>query len=624
MRRLFSGILAAAGLLLFSLPLAGAERQLLWGDTHLHTSYSFDAFLSGNLHNDPDSAYRFAKGEPVEHPFHKVRVQLGRPLDFLVVSDHAEYLGALHRAYKDGFRTENAGFIDRILDWHRTRRMREAIDNNTGVRLFQAILPTSGDPHEAAGTWREGALDAGNVMRGTEVYFRESWDEITEAADRHNEPGKFTALIGWEWSSTPGGANLHRIVISDVEGRVARTFLPFSSLDSPYPADLWKWLDETSRATGGQFVAVPHNSNVSKGLMFADTTLRQQPLDASHARERRRWEPVVEVTQYKGDSETHPLFSPNDEFADFETYVWYIQVDEETYNPREGDYIRPALKRGLALQAHLGINPFQFGFIGSTDAHTGLATAEETNFWGKFAGDSIPSRKRGGVLRRGVTGWSMAAQGLAGVWAEDNTREAIVAAFRRREVYATTGSRITLRLIAGWDLRTADLDNFEDARRKGVPMGGVLQHDGGVTSAPVFLVQALRDPLTAPLDRLQIVKGWLDSEGRTHERIYDVTWYGKAADRRPGADGRLPPVDNNLNLRTGHHDPEAGAARLQAHWQDPQFDPAQRAFYYLRVLEVPTVRHSHLDAIALGLEKADRGAQVIQERAYSSPVWYDP
>ncbi len=599
---------------------AEGERVLLWGDTHLHTSYSFDAFLNGNLTADPDTAYRFAKGEAVLHPYHGVRVRINTPLDFLVVSDHAEALGVMASVYRAGYRSEGVGLIERLVNWYRARVLREAIATETGDELFHQILPRSADPLAAAAVWRANALDNGPSPESIAGYSLDAWHHITTTADLHNRPGEFTALIGWEWSSTPGGANLHRIVVTDADGALARGFLPFSSVASPYPEDLWAWLEKTSMQTGATFVSIPHNSNLSKGVMFSDRTLRGERINAAYAKVRMRWEPVVEVTQIKGDSETHPSLSPGDEFADFETYSWYLQREMEPYKPAIGDYIRPALTRGMMLGVQIGVNPFQFGLIGSTDAHTGLSSAEERNFWGKMATDSIPQNKRGTAPGLGLTGWSMSAQGLAAVWAEENTRQAVVAAFQRRETYATTGTRIVLRFLGGWGLRERDLQNWRRARTKGVPMGGILKREFGQIRAPLLLVQALRDPLSAPLDRIQIVKGWIDGVGEAHEQVYDVAWFGA---KRMGADGVLAPLENNLALRTGNYE-DVGAGRLQVAWRDPQFDPVRPAFYYVRVLEAPTVRHSQLDAVSLGLDEPDLGARAIQERAYSSPIWYEP
>lgn len=580
-------------------------KELLWGDTHLHTSYSFDAFLNGNLSADPEVAYRYAKGMPAIHPYNRTRVQINTPLDFLVVSDHAEFYGGIRDIYKDGIQDPDAGLITRLLYWYNERQLRGAIDSGQGPAFFVDQLPSSENPRAAARAWTE--TIAGRAIPDAETSAANAWARVRAMADAHYQPGTFTTLLGWEWSSIPGGANLHRVVITDADGELAGEFLPFSSTVSPFPEDLWQWLADTSERTGAGFVAIPHNSNISKGLMFSDVTLRGEPMQADYARTRMRWEPVVEVTQIKGDSETHPDLSPEDPFADFELYPYYIQQEPtERYLAGKGDYIRSALKEGLRLESEIGSNPFQFGLIGSTDSHTGLSSAEEPNFWGKMAYDSIPERKQNAAIAIGPTGWTMQAGGLAAVWAEENSREAILAAFKRRETYATTGPRIRLEFSAG-------------ATGEGVvPMGGEL---GRTDSSPVFTVSAQRDPKSAGLDRIQMVKGWLGDDGTTHERVFDIVWSG---DREPGADGSLPPVADTVEMTTGRWDDGTGAAELSATWADPDFQPEQMAFYYVRVLQIPTPRHSLLDAIALGLEAPTEGPSVIQERAYSSPIWYRP
>ncbi len=610
-----SGALAAAGA-------EGAERRLLWGDTHLHTSYSFDAFLNGNQTADPDVAYRWAKGEPVIHPYHRARVRIETPLDFLVIADHAEFYGGIRDIYNEGIQDPDPGWIRQIAYWYNEYQIRQAIDEGTGPAYFAALLPVDEDPVEAAARWSEAT--ASRTPPGAEISAKNAWERLRGFADAHHEPGRFSAILGWEWSSVPGGANLHRVVITDADPAAAGSFMPFSSSDSPYPEDLWAWLESTSTKTGVRFLAIPHNSNISKGMMFSETTLRGEPVDADYARARARWEPVVEVTQIKGDSETHPSFSPGDPFADFELYPFYIQQDRGGYEPRPGDYVRSGLRIGLELERRVGVNPFRFGLIGSTDAHTGLASAEEPNFWGKMAYDSVPERKGPRTIAGGPTGWTMAAQGLAAVYAEENDRAAILDAFARREVYATTGPRIQVRFFGGWDFARGDLesgDPVESGYARGVPMGGVLTRRDDPAAAPRFLVTALKDPRSAHLDRVQVVKGWIDEAGTTHERIFDVAW---SDGREPGPDGSVGPVGDTVDRGNGTWTDTIGSAQLSAVWSDPDFDPDRAAFYYVRVLEIPTPRHSLYDAIALGLEEPSEGPAVIQERAYTSPIWYTP
>ena len=607
-------------LFLSSSGVAAQDRQLLWGDTHLHTTYSVDAFLNNNLTVDPDTAYRFAKGEPVIHPYHRARIQLEAPLDFLVVSDHAEFLGGMRDIYHNGLQDEGAGIWDSIANWFFTYAVRSEIDARKGPELFLELLPNSADPRVIA------ALPVNMAdfpIPPDPKRERFAWEELVATAEAHYEPGEFTTLMGWEWSALPGGANLHRVVVTDADADQALTFQPFSALQSPYPEDLWQWLDRTSAGSGARFLAIPHNSNVSKGLMFTDTTLRGLPVDEEYARERMRWERIVEVTQIKGDSEAHLVLSPEDEFAGFEPFPFYLQRDVQEYVPRSGDYVRSALMTGLQLEAKVGINPFQFGLIGSTDSHAGLSTADENNFAGKMATDSTPETSRWAALGAAVTGWHMSASGLAAVWAEDNTREAILGAMLRRETYATTGPRIRVRFYGGWDLSAEDLQAGErgsPAPARLVPMGGEIPStDGG--DAPTFLVVAAKDPAGANLDRVQIVKGWLDAQGEAREQVFDVVWSG---DRQPGVDGRLPVVGNTVDTRTARYDNSIGAAELAVVWRDPAFAAEHSAFYYVRVLEIPTPRHSLYDALALGMEAPDVGPSVIQERAYTSPIWYHP
>ena len=606
---------------------AQGSSKLLFGDTHLHTSYSFDAYLNKNQTADPDVAYNWAKGLPVIHPLHSARVQIGTPLDFLVVSDHAELMGVI-RAMNQGTATnEDLGLWGNLKRRVSLLVLNRAIVGGDGAQLFNSLLPVppsnpGGDP----------VADPDNVLPtntfgDTLPTETNAWHEIVESAERHNKPGEFTTFIGWEWSSIPTGANLHRIIFTPDGGDKARQFVPYGSDQSQYPEDLWQWLEETRDATGTPFIAMPHNSNISKGYMYADTTLKGEPITAEYAKRRMAWEPVSEVTQIKGDSETHPSVSPDDEFADFETYSHYIQQVAQPYSPQPADYARSALRLGLELEQKTGVNPYQFGMIGSTDSHTGLSSAEENNFWGKFARDSTPETKRSANKIGGgkVTGWSMSASGLAAVWAKDNTREAIFAAFQRKEVYATTGTRLQVQVFGGWAFDEDILNNPEFANlgyQQGVPMGGNLSLPANdEAQAPQMLIRAFKDAKGANLDRIQVIKGWLDAAGEQHEQVYNATWSGN---RQLDGNGKIAAVGNTVDLETAHYENSIGAEQLSVLWTDPNFEPGQKAFYYVRVLQIPTPRHSLYDALALQSDIPEEGPATIQERAYTSPIWYSP
>ncbi len=606
---------------LVSVASLAADKQLLWGDTHLHTSYSFDAYTNNNFTADPHVAYRYARGEPVVHPGNRARVQIETPLDFLVVSDHAEFLGVIRHIHREGVDTSELGLWDSLkaefAAWYLNRRL----DERDAAQLFRDILPPPKSVREAA----EDNTVGGNTNILPEMMWVQidTWRSQTELADEYYRPGEFSTFIGWEWSSTPGGANLHRVVFTDGDAEVGQSFHPYRLLDSQYPEDLWAWLEETSAATGADFLSIPHNSNLSKGFMFDTTRLRGTEFDSAYIELRRRWEPVTEVTQLKGDSETHPDLSPDDEFADFEEFPFYLQVNQSPYQAGPGDYMRTALMRGLSLEQKYGANPYQFGVIGSTDAHTSIASAEEDNFWGKMATDSIPENKSR-EWEEGVPspdGWAMSAAGLAAVWAQENTRESIMDAMQRREVYATTGPRIRLQFFAANDFGELNLDSatlYDEATSAGTAMGGELV---AVETAPEFIVLADKDPLGANLDRIQIVKGWLDAQGQERERVYDVSW---SDDREPDANGKLPAVGNSVDMKTGAVDNSIGAPQLSARWSDPDYVAGQPAFYYVRVLQIPTARHSYLDALALGQAAARDHPDTLQERAYSSPIWLKP
>ena len=633
------------------MPVQGADfpDKLLWGDTHTHSNLSNDAYLLGNRSADPDTAYRFAKGEAVIHPWHRAKVKIQTPLDFLAVTDHAEYLGQLFSV----LRLKDERLADTLFGERMLKVKQEGDELGAGLIYMMALalnnmppeqrpdfsLPgilkllynryitgddTSGNPDMPVLYFGLGNMwfAANNFTSVDEIHidevFRSNWERVIEAADRHNAPGIFTALIGWEYSPQPDGKNLHRVVLTPVDRTAAKQIFPYSANDSENPEDLWQWLAETRERTGIDFVAIPHNSNLSKGGMFARMTTSGDPMDAGYARLRSDWETVVEITQIKGTSETHPLLSPEDEFAGFEIYKKGLPgTSPPTFT--EADYVRSALKTGLELDRQLGANPYALGMIGSTDSHTGLSSAEEDNFMGKFAQDSVLENKEEGFY--GYPGWLYSASGLAAVWARDNTRDEIFAAFRRREVYASTGPRISVRFFAGYDFSEEDLSRHNLAAAgygKGVPMGSDLT---ATDRAPSFLIHALKDPNNANLDRIQVVKSWLDADGKAWEKVFDAVW---SDGRIPGPDGKLPPVGDSVDRRSARYANDIGAVELATIWTDPEFDPGARSLYYLRVLQIPTPRNSLHDSIALQTGPPQGYPEVIQERAWTSPIWYTP
>ena len=591
-------------------------NQVLFGDTHLHTGYSADAGLVGAT-TTPDDAYRFAKGEMVKSS-HGIPAQLQRPLDFLVVADHSENLGLTV-----GLKEKNEALL--ATEW--------------GRRIAEIIAPWTmeamGEAYVYWGNTFAMAENSQDPLAGTG--FNETmWQRMTEAAERHNSPGAFTALIGYEWTSGPQGNNLHRNIVFRDGKNKADQVVPFSSYNSDDPEDLWDWMERYESVTGGRLLAIPHNGNLSNGTMFDDVTLTsRKPIDRAYAQRRMRFEPIYEVTQIKGDGETHPKLSPYDEFADYGTW------DKGSFGPEPKtpemlprEYAREAWKRGMTYAASLGVNPFKFGVIGSTDSHTGLATTQEDNFFGKVTmvePTSDPVRFHEAITGRftpddpsdDITHAQALASGLAAVWARENTREAIWDAFERKEVFATTGTRIRVRVFAGWDFIEGDLNrsNFaEHGYAAGVPMGGDLSA-APKGKSPTLLIRSLRDPDGANLDRVQVIKGWIDGAGKTREQVFDVAWSGE---RKPGNDNKLPPVGNTVNVAEASYSNAIGAAGLQAFWSDPAFDPAQRAFYYVRVIEIPTPRWTTFDAKFFDIELPDDIAPNQQERAYTSPIWYTP
>ncbi len=584
---------------------------LYWGDTHLHTRYSTDSGMIGNKLS-PDEAYRFAKGEEVISSTGQ-RARLIRPLDFLVVSDHAENLGLapmIAESNPDLLKTEFG------KKWH--------------------DMVKAGEGYEAFREWASSIFEGDRI--NSKKMQRTVWERQIEAAERHNDPGRFTALIGFEWTSlntaeTP--SNLHRVVVFKDGDRKVSQVLPFSAFDSQDPEDLWKYMLQYEEKTGGSLLAIPHNGNLSNGLMFAVEKLSGGAIDKQYAETRMRWEPIVEVTQIKGDGEAHPFLSPEDEWADYGTWD---KGDIAGTKPKQNDmlqyeYARSALQIGLQQEQKIGANPFKFGMLGASDSHTGLASTRDENYWGKFAGtEPSPDRYKHYVIKAlsgddslSTFAWEEVSSGLAGVWARENTREALFEAMQKKEVYATTGTRITVRFFGGWDYGDDDVfkpDAVAIGYRKGVPMGGDLPKATAGKKKPVFMVGALKDPWSGNLDRIQIIKGWVDEDGKRHERIYDVA----VADGRDiGPDGRCKtPIGNTVDEKNATYLNNIGDAELRAVWTDPDFNPKHRTVYYARVLEIPTPTWQAYDAHFYGTEMPEQVPLSHQERAYTSPIWYTP
>lgn len=587
-------------------------NRVFFGDTHLHTAYSADAGMVGCTLG-PDDAYRFAKGEQVTSS-QGVPARLQRPLDFLVVSDHAENLGlAVALAEDSPVLKEN--------DW--------------GREIAEIYAPKTTDAQiKSYEYWMEATYTGDDPLAGT-PFGQTMWQRVTEAAERHNQPGAFTAFIGFEWTSQPNGTNMHRNVIYRDGKDLADQVVPISSYDTDDPEKLWAWTQDYEDKTGGKLLAIPHGGNLSNGLMFDDTTLSGKALTEDYAKRRMAYEPLYEVTQIKGDAEAHPLLSAEDEFADYGTWdKGSFGPEPKTPDMLPKEYARSAWKRGLAYDAKLGSNPFKFGVIGSTDAHTGLSTAAENNFFGKVSlvePTADPIRFEEAITGRftpddpsdDLTHSDAIASGLAAVWARKNTREALWDAMKRKEVYATTGTRMRVRVFGGFDFSEADMERSDFAERgyaQGVPMGGDLA-SAPAGKAPTFMIRALRDPDGANLDRIQVIKGWTTQDGEPKEQIYDVAWSGE---RTPGPDGKLPPVGDTVNVEEATYTNAIGAPYLEAFWADPDFDPTERAFYYVRVLEIPTPSWTTYDAKVFNVERPKDQPASQQERAYTSPIWYTP
>ena len=591
-------------------PYAGRSfpTKVLFGDTHLHTAVSVDAGTMNRV--GQEDAYRFARGEEVTSTG-GLRAKLSRPLDWLVISDHAEMYGLMPKLL--------AGDPE-ILGTAQGKKWYKELKSGDRDRIFDTAMEIVASLQQPEPPFKSDRL------------VRNAWREYTALADRYNEPGSFSAIIGYEYT-TRGGFNLHRNVLFRGDAAMANQTAPFSQFDSQNPEDLWRELEAFEKKSGGDVLAIPHNGNLSNGLMFSDKTNAGKPLTLEIAELRARMEPVAEVTQIKGDGEAHPFLSPNDEFADYETWdaANLDGTELKSKDMLQYEYARSALRKGLQLEKKLGTNPFKFGMIGSTDAHTSLAAVEEENFFGKHSGvEPEVQRYKHMVIRSPldpdltVYGWQQASSGYAAVWATENTREAIFDAFARKEVYATTGSRMAVRFFGGWNFVADDALSRLPAGAgysKGVPMGGNLSAAPKGASGPGFLVGAAKDPYSGNLDRIQIIKGWMDSKGKTHEKVYDVVW---SDERKPGADGKLPAVGNTVDVKSATWTNTIGAPELITVWSDPDFDPQQSAFYYARVIEIPTPRWTAYEALRFGVDMPKDVPMVTQERAYTSPIWYTP
>ena len=592
--------------------------DVYFGDTHVHTALSGDAGGAGTTLM-PDDAYRFARGEQVISNT-GLPVKLERPYDFYMITDHSDAMGMI---------TDLIAGAPNIMADPTGREMHEAFKQGGKVAM-QAT-------QRLISQFAQGTLSpALNYQPGNPAYAR-VWGELIQAAEDFNNPHHFTTFIAYEWTSLVKGNNLHRNVIFRDGPERASQVVPYTTTPpqgSPNPRDLWAWLQAYEDKTGGQITAIPHNGNLSNGMMFAlqDDFADGAPYDKAYAETRQKWERLYEVTQLKGDGEAHPLLSNEDEFADYDNWDWGNLDLTQAKTPAmlPGEYARSGLLRGLELQAKLGINPFKFGMIGATDNHVGLSTVDDDNFFGKFPlyepnpGRVLHEARGNEKLGLGYKGWRYSSSGLTALWSTDNTRGALFDAMQRREAYATTGPRIRVRFFGGWQYEQDDLRHRDLARigyGKGVPMGSDLAAPAPGAGAPRFLVYAQRDPMGANLDRVQVIKGWLDARGKPREKVYDVAWSGG---RKPGANGKLPAVGDTVDLAIPSWTNTIGAAELGSVWTDPEFDPTLRAFYYARVIEIPTPRWTAYDRVKFKLDLPAEVPLKTQERAYTSPIWYNP
>ncbi len=634
-------------------PKPNKDRNPYYGDLHVHTKYSFDAYVFG-VTASPDDAYRYAKGEGVKHPL-GYEMKLREPLDFYAVTDHGFYMGMI-QAYADT--TTDISQNEFAEPFHNLNRLDNLTVESAGERsnIFSSILgATIIQPYP---DWHPKLLKA-YLTRNTQGALqsfdynihKSAWADVARSANDHNDPGHFTTFIGYEFTTSTDieGGNLHRNVIFNSSKASIR---PWTRIDSINPEDLWTWQDKL-RDKGVDTIAIPHNSNGSNGQMFEMESFKGNALDINYANKRMRNEPLVEITQVKGTSDTHPLLSPDDEWSDFEIMDVRVGSRPPTYSKPSGSYVREAYLNGLTLEFTKQGNPYKFGLIGSTDTHVVAASLDESNFWSKVGlldGDpenrgSVPlkeenverldeymrafnqpvsrvSLEQGEYANTGFTQWG--ASGLAAAWAEENTRESIFNAFRRKETFATTGTRIAVRFFGGYNLSSIDLNSeslVSEAYQKGVTMGSDLLHNEN--KIPEFLVWAQRDKNGAPLQRIQIIKGWIDNNsGRPKEKVFDVACSnGMQPDT---ITNRCPDNGARVNINDCSISTNVGSSELKTVWKDPEFAPDDKTFYYVRVLENPTCRWSTWDAIKAGYKPREGLHETIQERAWSSPIWYIP
>ncbi len=583
-------------------PAANPLRNAYFGAVHIHTSYSFDAFTNGTI-TTPSDAYEWAQGKPI--PASKLApgrtIKVVTPLDFYAVADHAEFMGVFNKMSDPKSPLSQTDIARRVT----------SSDPNVRMQAFAQVL------RDVSAGKTDPALTDPAISRTV-------WAEIVRTADAYYRPGSFTTFPAFEWTSNPSKRNLHRVVVFRDSKHVPDLVL--SALDTEKPEDLWAWM-QAQRKNGSTLLAIPHNANASDGLMFSLSDSYGKPLSAAYSAERAKNEPLYEISQIKGTSETMPELSPNDEFAGFEIWNYTLSADSERPKNHVGSYVRGALLDGLSLQAQGKGNPFKYGFIGDSDTHNAAATNEEFNYTGKFGVEFDAAHRLNGFPGQPPAQAQQVREfssgGLAGVWAQENTRESIYDAMMRKETFGTSGPHIKVRFFGGWDFRDGDVESRDFVKTgyaRGVPMGGDLQA-AAKGKAPTFMVWAMKDPMSGNLDRVQIIKGWVDAAGVEHEKIYDVAWSGN---RKPDAAGKLPPVGDTVDVRKATFENSIGAAELSAAWEDPDFNPAVNAFYYARVIEIPTPRWSTRDAAALGIEIPGGLPASIQERAWSSPIWYSP